>query len=391
MDIPSIQNSPVGELVAITGTEPRTGDPYSHFAFVPDPLSNDLRLSMETIQALEEASRAIGALGQACLALPNPQLLIQPALYSEATATSALEGTYGELNKVMESRLPGAGPGTPEIREINAYIDMAHYGFEWVREGRGITQNFIFDLQKILAQGSARPPAEPGQLRSGQVVIGPQGCLVRDARFVPPPALSLRDGFAELVDWVQGNSQISPLLKIALTHYQFETLHPFNDCNGRVGRLLIILEMLQHKLISTPYLTISPWFLRRRDQYQDRLLNVSQTGDWNTWIGFFCEAVRDQSRAHVRVASELIDWQADLSRKLFERKWSGVIGQVVERLIEWPILTNKTVQDQFGVSSPTAKSVTDRLLEIGALDQISDSNYGRVFGATEVMKLVESL
>lgn len=392
MDVERLRDSPAGDLVPITGSEPRTGEPYQHFAFVPALLPNQPSgLSMETLAALEQASISLGALRNVCKSLPNPQLLIRPALYSEATATSALEGTYSELDEVMESQLPGASLATPEIREIDAYIRMANHGFESVQEGRPISRSLVCDLQKILADGSKTVPAEAGKIRTGQVVIGPEGCRIADSRFVPPPPLQFEDGVEHLFDWLQRDPVMPELIRVALTHYQFESLHPFNDCNGRVGRLLTILQMLDKRLLDEPYLTISPWFLRRRDQYQDLLLAVSQTGDFNTWITFFANAVAEQSEAHVRVASELLQWQTALKDELFKRKWSGVIAQVADRLIEWPILTNRTIQDLFEVSAPTAKGVTDRLVDIGALTVLGSTKYRRSFGAVEVMQLVDSL
>ena len=180
-------------------------------------------------------------------------------------------------------------------------------------------------------------------------------------------------------------------VKAALCHYQFETLHPFSDCNGRVGRLLIVLQLLQSGELDSPSLTISPWLLRRRNQYQDHLLAVSQTGDWNPWVAFFCQAVRNQCEAHVDVAQRLVTWQSELRSELSQRRWSGVIVQLAEILIEWPIVTNRLVQNRFDVSAPTAKSATDRLRDLGVLKELTGRSYGQVFGATEVMELVESL
>ena len=175
MDIERLESSPVGQLVGIDGIDPRTKQEFHHFAFLPDPLPDEVQLSQETWTELYEAARAIGALKQACSFLPNPELLIAPALAKEAQATSALEGTYGALPDVLEARLPGFEPKTPEVREINAYVDMAHYAFDWVKD-RPITVGMLCDLQKILADGSQRRPADPGHIRNGQVVIGPDGC-----------------------------------------------------------------------------------------------------------------------------------------------------------------------------------------------------------------------
>ena len=263
MDIARLQGSPVGRLVAITGTDPRTLRPYDHFAFVPHPLPGTVDLAQETWTAVTDAAAALGRLKQACAYLPNPQLLIAPALTKEAQATSALEGTYGTLPDVLEARLPGFTPRSPEIREINAYEQMARLAFDWIQE-REITVGMLCDLQKILAAGARRPSLDPGQVRRHQVIIGPEGCEFHESRFIPPPAGDqLRAGLDEWQTWINQDHSLPVVVRAALAHYQFETLHPFNDGNGRVGRLVIGLQLVRDGTLDSPSLTISPWLLRR--------------------------------------------------------------------------------------------------------------------------------
>jgi Fic family protein len=391
VDVESLRGSPAGRLVRITGTDPRTLEAYDHFAFVPNPLPETVSLESRTWTSVTEAARSIGELRQVCAQLPNPQLLITPALAKEAQATSALEGTYGTLPDVLEARLPGFEPRTPELREINAYERMARLGFEWVQD-REITIGMLGDLQRILAEASKRKTPEPGRVRTQQVIIGPEDSSVYDARFVPPPGGDqLRAGVEAWQRWVNEDHDLPVIVRAALAHYQFETLHPFNDCNGRVGRLVIILQLLRAGDLEDPALTLSPWLLRRRVDYQQHLLSLSRTGDWNPWVQFFCQALKEQCDSHVLVAKELLGWIQDLRRKLSDRHWTGTIADLSEKLIDWPIVTNRWVVETQRVSAPTAQRAIDRLVELGALKELTGGRYGRVYGAIELMNLVDSL
>lgn len=390
MDIARIGNSPAGRLVSIRGTDARTGD-FDHYAFVPEPLPDHIDLTQETWNAVARTMLSLGRLSQACDLLPNPAILIEPALTKEALSTSALEGTYGALPDVLEARLPMAVPKSPEIREIVAYERMAEEAFKWVAD-RPITVGMLCNLQRILADGSRQPQRDPGKVREHQVVIGPEHSTVHDARFVPPPPGDLlRAGLDDWQRWINEDHEMPVVVAAALAHYQFECLHPFGDGNGRVGRLVIILQMLRAGTLTAPSLTISPWLLKRRDEYQDHLLGVSCTGDWNPWVSFFCAAVREQCDTHVAVAQRLLDWMTALRRKLHERRWGGVITNVAESLIDWPVVTGRLVVEQFNVSGPTAQHAIDRLVELGALREMTGRSYSRIFGAHEVMRIVDSL
>jgi cell filamentation protein, protein adenylyltransferase len=391
VDVDKLRGSPVGRLVEIHGTDPRTMRDYHHFAYVPEPLPDLLVLSQRTWTAVSEAAGALGQLKQVCAQLPNPQILITPALAKEAVATSALEGTYGALADVLEARLPGFEPRTAEVREIHSYERMAQLGFDSIKE-RGLTIGLLCDLQKILAEGSRRPAPEPGRVRTQPVIIGPEDCTVYDARFIPPPPGDLLEaGLADWQTWIGKDHDLPVVVRAALAHYQFETLHPFRDCNGRVGRLVTLLQFMQAGALDAPSLTISPWLLRRRDEYQSHLLEVSRTGDWNPWIVFFCHALREQCESHVDVAKQLLDWLDTARHRLHERRWTGLIFQLTEQLVDWPIVSSSWVQAAHGVTAPTAQSAISRLEEIGVLKELTGGNYRRMYGATEVMRLVESL
>lgn len=390
MDLEALRASPVGQLVPISGTDEllRT---YSYFAFVPDPLPEAPDLTARTWAAVAEASAALAALKQACSLLPNPRLLIAPALAREAVDTSALEGTYAALPDVLEARLSQAKPASPEVAEIRAYERIAHFGFEWVKE-RPITVSLLCDLQGELANDSREVPRDPGRVRQHQVLIGPKDCSIYDARYIPPPEDDrLASGLEAWQAWVNADSFLPAPLRCAMAHYQFESLHPFGDGNGRLGRLVILLQLLRSGTLTEPAMTLSPWLLRRRSEYQDHLLRLSQTGNWNPWVTFFCQALTAQAQSSVAVVGELMRWLGASRQLLNERHWSGVVATVLENLIDWPIITMPFVAEKYNVSAPTAKSVVDRLVEVGILRELTGRSYRRVFGASDVLRAVESM
>lgn len=390
VDIDALRSSPVGQLVPISGHDDRQRE-FSYWAFLPMRLPDEVSLTASTWNCVVAASTALGRLHQACLSLPDPRLLIAPALAREAVDTSALEGTFGALADVLEARLSDARPTSPAVAEITAYERLAHRAFDWVKD-RPITVGLLEDLQGILAADSTSKQIDPGRVRQHQVVIGPRGSTIYESRFVPPPPDDrLRSGLQEWQDWIDADHDLPAVVTAAMSHYQFETLHPFGDGNGRIGRLVVLLHLMRRQALAEPALTISAWLRKRRDEYQDHLLAVSMTGDWNPWVEFFSHALRDQAESAVRVVDELNSWLSDTRREVNDRHWSGTVLSIVEDLVKWPVITSTFVQSNYGVSAPTAKSAIDRLQEMGALEELTGGKYRRVYGATAVMKAVESL
>ncbi len=392
MDLDALRASPIGQLVPIAGNDRRRGE-FSYFAYVPDPLPapDDLQLSSATWNVVFEAGVALGGLRLACEQLPDPKLLIAPALAREALDTSALEGTYAALSDVLEARL-GSAPESAQVAEVRAYEEIAHAAFAWVRE-RPLTLGLLADLQGDLVAHAVTPTRDPGRVRTHQVVIGARSGHVEDARFIPPPpGDQLAGGLEAWLRWVQTDQRGLPSpLRVALAHYQFETLHPFGDGNGRVGRLVALLMMLQDGTIPEPAMSLSPWLLRRRETYQRLLLTTSATGDWNPWVAFFCEGIAAQAGRAVGVASSLMAWTAEVRRQINDHRWSGLIAPLAETLVEWPVVTIPWVIERFDVTFPTASSAVKRLVQIGALTELTGRRSGRVFGATAVMEIVESM
>ena len=252
----------------IEGTD-SLGNEYRHAAFVADRLDSLPPLTAETWARIGAARAALGRLHQGARFVGNVALLRQPTLRREAQSTSALEGTFAPLDEVLAADVIEQRDRSGALAEVLNFVAAAEYGFQSVSEGHPITSALLCSIHKLLVVGTPADTTEAGRIRTIQVAIGTRGGRVENARFVPMPAgIALNAATQDLVDWINaaaGDATIDPVLAAALTHYQFETLHPFNDGNGRVGRLLIVLQLLQSKVLPDSLLTVSPWFEQRRD------------------------------------------------------------------------------------------------------------------------------
>ncbi|KRF21014.1 cell filamentation protein Fic [Nocardioides sp. Soil797] len=389
------RKSAPGTLVAITGHDPLLG-PWEHKAFVPNPLAQDTPdLSPKTHLVIAEARAALAALDSTARQLPNPTLLRLPTLRREAQSTSALEGTYAPLAEVLVA--DDEEPPTPELIEILNYVAAANYGFAWIADGRPISSSFLSDLQGILMRGTPLAPAS-GRLRDTQVVIGrrvesdPRAHPVHNARFVPSPnGVELESGVGALVAWLQEDHRghIDPVVAAAMSHYQFETLHPFHDGNGRIGRLLIVLHLVAAGVLSEPTLTVSPWFEARRGEYYDRLLAVSTASDWDAFVAFFAEGLRqaadithEEMRALVAVQSEL----KTIVRASALRADSA--HALVDLAIANPSFTVRKVEAELGISYGRANKLVGQLCDLGVLQVVDAHAYKRRFYAPRVLEVL---
>lgn len=392
MEVERFQKSPVGELVPISGSDSRLGETYEHWAFVPHPLPDELDLASATVDAVADAALALGRLDQAGVQLPNAGLLRWPTLRREAQSTSALEGTYAALTDVLAADLDIGAPKTPELREILNYVTAAEYAYLRVGvDGRQINRGLLCEIHALLMDGVGQGQADAGNVRDIQVVIGAGG-RVEDARFVPsPPGNHLGTGLSDLFDWLNRPQRRAAraVVDSALGHYQFETLHPFHDGNGRIGRLMIVLQLLAAGVLSEPLFTVSPWFEARRSAYQAELLNVSATGDFDRWIRFFCEGVRAQAEASASKITDLLAFQHDAVATVRGGGRHNLAVDIAADLIERPVLTVSGAKARYDVSFPTANNAIAKLVKLGLLSEITGRTQDRVFRADEVVRILE--
>lgn len=389
MDTSKFVDPAMGKLVPVSGVNIRRNEEYNHFAFVPAPLPYEIQLENKTHNLVSKASMAVGRLQECVKRLPNPEMLLRPSIAREAKSTSALEGTYAPLQEILEGDYLQDSQLSNAVREIRNYIKAADQGLELIKT-KPICVNVLSELQGILVDGTTGAHVNQGEVRTGPVIIGDETRPVNEARFIPPPAGDvLIEGYYEWEKWINAVNDISPVIKVALGHYQFETLHPYMDGNGRVGRLVVSLQFVEHGLLNPPVLNLSDWFNQDKERYKDELLILTQQGDFNRWIKYFSEAIIGQVEREIARIEELLRFRNGLLVKLKTRKERGVVLNLAEDLLATPVLTINRIAEQYKVTYPPASSAVRKLVEMGVLREMTGKKYNRIYVCMEVLRTLE--
>ena len=297
MDTESFRNSPAGRVVHAAG---------EYWAFVPNPLPPKLAWTSELVVTLSEADRALGELAGLGRSLPNPHLLIRPFVRREAVLSSRIEGTQSTLFDLYayEAVQLSMFKPPPDVREVYNYVRALEHGMARLPT-LPLSLRLIREIHAHLMEGVRGEHQTPGEFRRSQNWIGPPGCTLTDARFVPPPVPEMQESLHALETFLHASPTLPPLMRLGLIHYQFEAIHPFLDGNGRVGRLLITLLLCAWDLLSEPLLYLSAYFDAHRQDYYDLLLRVSQHGAWEDWLTFFLRGIATQAQDSVARAGRL--------------------------------------------------------------------------------------
>lgn len=379
-----------GDLVPISGLDPRRGA-WSHYAFLPRPLTEEEPpLLPATYRQVSRARAALAALDTTARQLSNPGLLRRPTLNREAQSTSALEGTYAPLSEVLIE--DEDEPSSMDVREVLNYVVMAECAFDAVQAGRPVSVGFIADLQATLVHRTPAEGPSSGRLRDVQVVVGhrpdaPVGALpIHASRFVPaPPGSDLEARLRDLLIWTgRGHDDsIDPVVGAAMAHYQFETLHPFHDGNGRLGRLLVVLQLLLSGVLSEPILTVSPWFESRRTEYYDLLLGVSAQGAWDGWVRFFAHGIEQSALDTHRQLQRLLAVQQELKEEVRASPLRADNAlKLVDVALARPSFTVRQVERDLDISYARANGVISQLVGLAILEPVrKSSTYDRRFRA----------
>lgn len=387
MDLERLGRSPIGDLVPIVGPDPASHEIVEGEAFLPHRLPTEITLSTAAWTTVNAATAALARLDGAARLVPNPRLLRQPALRREAQSTSALEGTYAPFAEVLAADRDDRQNMTAALREVINFEFMAELAFSWP-EGRPLTVGRLNELQAALVADTASEQGDAGGIRDRIVVIGARGRSLAEARFVPPPpGDQLRAEVEALLRWIESPPNIPTVIQAAMAHYQFETLHPYSDGNGRLGRLLVIVQLLRGALIREPLLVVSPWFEHRRDRYQDELLALSCTGDWEAWIAFFAEGVAASAEDSQTKVERLVKLQTELRTAVQEAGKRGVAERLAAHLVGSPYVSRAMVEQLYDLSGQGALNAISTLVGLGILEDAGREGRrgGRVYVARVVV------
>lgn len=392
MDTATLEQSPIGNLIPILGPDPVTHEMVEGRAFLPDPLPREIVLSTKTWNVVNSATAALARLDGAARRIPEPSLLRRPTLRREAQSTSALEGTYAPFADVLAAEGDDPQHLSAELVEVLNFERMAELAFSWP-ENRALTIGMLGALQKALVRDTAGELSDAGGLRDRIVVIGARGAGFDEARFVPPPpGDQLRGGVEELLAWIASPPELPTVVLAALGHYQFESLHPYSDGNGRLGRLLVIVQLLRGAVIQEPLLVVSPWFEKRRDRYQDELMRLSCDGDWDRWVGFFAEGVAASALDSQQKVEGLVALQEQLRRRVQDANKRGSAEQLAADLVGRPYVDRPWVAKRLGLSGQGAQNAINTLLSLGILKPapVRLARNARLYVAPEVVRIISS-
>jgi len=361
--------------------------PSGYAAFIPNPLPPEIPWRPRLLRALSDADRLIGQLAREGGSLPNPHLLMRPFLRREAVLSSRIEGTEATLGELLAAEAGAAVQRSPaDLREVANYVAALEYGTKRLSK-LPLSLRLVRELHAKLMHGVRGNVATPGEFRRTQNWIGPPGCTLANATYVPPPPDVLMVCMAAWEGFLHDRS-LPPLVHTALIHYQFEAIHPFLDGNGRVGRLLITLLLMERQILPTPLLYLSAFFEATRREYYDRLRAVTDEADWGAWLEYFLNGA-------ARMSEDALS-RAERINALLDKWCHAVAGArskapltLVARLAENPFWTVKKAAERLGVAYTTAQRAVERLESLGILSQTTDARRDRVYCARAIMDILD--
>lgn len=349
------------------GRAVRTPGSWSYAAFVPNSLPQELQLDPDTVLRLSGADAALGRLAGSGRLLPDPHLLVNAYITREAVSSSRIEGTQASVTEVFDAAATGETK-RDDIREIRNYVAALNHGVRRLRDDHfPISLRLIREMHKILLTGVRGQDRTPGEFRTSQNWINSPDNRPETATFVPPPVHEMWQALDDWEKYLHHKAPRLPLLvRCALLHYQFETIHPFLDGNGRLGRLFIVLYLTDRGRLPAPLLYISSYFDRRKSDYYDRLQNVRERGEIAQWLQFFLDGVAVQATDAVDRAEQLSDLREIYRSRL---QGAGRAHLVVDMLFANPILTVRYVRERLGVTQQGASNILRRVASAGILEE----------------------
>ncbi len=359
----------------------------SQSAFVPAPLPPALKWTPRLIRVLSEADRLIGRLAGEGGRLPNPHVLMRPFVRREAVLSSKIEGTQATLGELLAAEAGAAVDRSPEdLREVGNYVVALEHGIVRLQE-LPLCVRLVRELHEKLMAGARGQHATPGLFRTTQNWIGKPGSTLATATFIPPPPGEVGPCLAAWEKFLH-ESELPPLVTIALAHYQFEAIHPFLDGNGRVGRLLITLFLIERKILPTPLLYLSAFFEASRRDYYEGLRAVSRRGAWQDWLEYFLQGIarmsEDALSRATRINDLLVQWRSDLAGQS-----TNTPLRVVDLLAANPFITTTGAAGQLKLAFTTAQRSIERLERNGVLKQVSEAKRDRVYCARALLDILE--
>jgi len=343
--------------------------PTGYRAFIPAPLPPKpaVRIEGELQNLLSRADMALARLDGVAQILPNVDLFIAMYVKKEALLSSQIEGTQASLDDLFAYESGDKLENLNDVTEVVNYVKAMNYGIDRLQT-LPMSLRLIKEIHAILLEGVRGSERLPGEFKRSQNWIGPPGCTLNEASFIPPPPHEAIEAMGALEHYFHSRPTLPVLIDCALIHYQFETIHPFLDGNGRMGRLLITFFLYWKEVMHKPLLYLSYYFKRSRQEYYDRLNMVRDTGNYEQWVDYFLKGVVDIAGSAMATARQILELQSNHRRLLWEKKISSPIAVgILEQLFYTPAVSVGQLAGRFGISYQAASTIVLQLVKAGIL------------------------
>jgi len=372
-----MKNSPVSRSGRIIR------QPEGYRAFIPEPLppTPPIRMDDEMLDLLSKADRALGRLDGSIETIPNPDLFVFMYVRKEAVLSSQIEGTQASLEDLLVYEAKARETQAPvDIEEVSNYVEAMRYGLKRL-ETLPVSLKLIREIHEKLLTGVRGGNRAPGEFRTSQNWVGPAGCNLETATHVPPPPHDMMKAMGDLEGFIHSKAPMPILIKVALIHAQFETVHPFLDGNGRVGRLLITFLLCEEGILKQPLLYLSIFFKKNRQEYYDRLQATRNAGDWENWVKFFLRGVYEVSQEATSTARRILHLREEHRSIILQqaRLNSAKTLLLLEGLYRKPFMSMPEMSSLMDISFQTANRIAGDLLKIGILKEVTGLRRNRVF------------
>lgn len=362
--------------------------PTGYSSYLPKklPPNPPLEIDQELIMLLSEADRKLGRLDGVTQTLPNPDIFVSMYVKKEALLSSQIEGTQASLIEVIEVE----EKQTQDVKEVTNYVKAMHYGLERLKTFP-LSLRLLREIHENLLASGRGSERNPGEFRTTQNWIGPAGCTLKNAAFVPPSVEDMKDALSDIELYFYENDGCPPLIKIALIHAQFETIHPFVDGNGRVGRLLITFWLCCQNILSHPLLYLSYYFKKNRTEYYDRLTGIRNEGRWEEWVKFFLKGIIEVAQESTESAKRINALRDELVEKLENVNINMANSRrLLDKLFLMPSCTRLKVAEMLEITPPTAGTLIDKFCDIGILvDSAPMQSRNKVYRFQSYLRILE--
>ncbi len=360
---------------------------YKSFRPTPLPPNPELKIDSDMVKKLVEANRDLMKLDTVAQYIPDVKLYILMYVRKEALISSQIEGTQCTLDDILDPYVDANK--NLDVADVINYISACLYALERL-DKMPLCNRFFREIHKKLMKGIRGQEKNPGEFRKTQNWIGPANCTLKEARYIPPNVEDMNQAMSDLEIYMNEGEDYDPLIRIALIHYQFETIHPFLDGNGRVGRLMILLYLLEQKIISAPIIYISYFLKKNQIEYYDRIMEVRRSGNYEQWISYFLEAISAAAKDSVSTIDQLRELHArNINRLPVTSRKNDNVRRVFDFVERYPIIDIKKTAQKLEVSYNTVSKVVNKLVEIGILKETTNFARNRVFVYDEYLNILK--